>query len=276
MDSRAIGVFDSGVGGLTVLREIARSLPWEDLIYFGDTARVPYGSKSSIRIREYSAQNAAFLMSHHVKVIVVACNSASSAALEDLNKRLTVPVVGVIEPGAMEAIGVTRNRRIGVIGTKATVASHAYRYAIDSLVRSDDSYRIFEKACPLFVPIVEDNWIDHTVTRMVAEEYLRPMKENDIDSLILGCTHYPLLTATIQGVMGEGVHLVDSSIVVTRELHRTLERMQRFNNSERQGRVRCFVSDDAENFYKMATLFLDDVKIDVSDVSLDDIITLTL
>ena len=269
MDSRIIGLFDSGVGGLTVLGEIRKMLPGEDLIYFGDTARVPYGSKSGERIREYSSQNAAFLLSHNVKIVVVACNSASSMALRHLRESLPVPVLGVIEPGALEAVRLSRKRRIGVIGTKATVGSHAYGKAIRSLVNDDPSWEVYERACPLFVPLAEDGWIDHDITRMIAEEYLSPLKEKGIDALILGCTHYPLLKETIRSVMGEGVALVDSSVVVARELHRLLERRQELNPRGAGGSIECHVSDDPDNFFAMARLFLGNMEMTVSEVSLD-------
>ena len=276
MDSRAIGLFDSGVGGLTVLGEIRKMLPGEDLIYFGDTARVPYGSKSAERIREYSSQNAAFLLSHDVKIIVVACNSASSAALCHLRENLPVLVLGVIEPGALEAVRLTTSGKIGVIGTRATVGSHAYGRAIDSLVNDGRSCEVHEMACPLFVPLAEDGWIDHDITRMTAEEYLLPLKRKGIDTLILGCTHYPLLKETIRHVMGERVALVDSSVVVARELGRLLERRQGLSNREGGGSVDCFVSDDPDNFFAMARLFLGNLEINVREVSLDHIISHTV
>jgi glutamate racemase len=276
MISKNIGIFDSGVGGLTVLREITKLLPNEDIVYFGDTARVPYGSKSRERILEYSFQDAAFLLSHNVKIIVIACNSASSTALQKLQDNLSVPLLGVIEPGALEAVRFSKNKKVGVIGTKATVESHSYTNAVHSLVGNDTSYEVFEKACPLFVPLTEDGWIDHTITHLVAEEYLSPLKEKGIDTLILGCTHYPLIKKTIQRVIGDEVSLVDSSVVVARELVRLLKFHDILNDQRRKGRIECFVSDDPDNFFTMAKLFLGDTKIDINEVSLDLIISQTV
>jgi len=205
---RAIGVFDSGVGGLTVLKEIVRQLPGEELIYLGDTARVPYGTKSPRTVLRYALESAAFLVKQRVKLLVVACNTASSVALPALEERFNLPVVGVIEPGARKAVAVTRNRKVGVVGTEGTVKSGAYARAIHDL---DPDIEVFSVPCPLFVPLAEEGWADHAVARLVAAEYLTPLIARGIDTLVLGCTHYPLLKSTLRQILGEKVALVDSA-----------------------------------------------------------------
>ena len=187
---KPIGVFDSGIGGLTVVKRISSYLPQEDVVYFGDTARVPYGSKSNSTVVEYSLQDARFLISKNVKAIVVACNTASSTALDELKNSFNVPIIGMIEPGSQMAVKETRNKRIGVIGTRATITNQAYSKTIKSI---DPHIKVFERACPLFVPLAEEGWINHQATRLIAEEYLEGLKQYDIDTLVLGCTHYPIL-----------------------------------------------------------------------------------
>ncbi len=193
---KPIGVFDSGIGGLTVVKRIANTLPEEDIVYFGDTARVPYGSKSNSTVIEYSIQDARFLMNKNVKVIVAACNTASSIAIEQLRKNFDVPVIGMIEPGAQLAVKETKNKKIGVIGTRATISNKAYSKEIKRL---DPQILVFEKACPLFVPLAEEGWIDHKATYEIAEEYLAELRDLKIDTLVLGCTHYPLLIQSNTG-----------------------------------------------------------------------------
>ena len=205
-DSRPIGIFDSGVGGLTVVGKVQEILPNEDLIYFGDTARVPYGTKSKETVTKFSVENVEFLMGHNVKLVIVACNTASSLSLDFLKRCFRVPVIGVIEPGAREAVSATRNDRIGVIGTNATVSSGAYETAMK---RIDKKLKVFAASCPLFVPLVEDGWMDRRVAYDVASIYLKPLKAKGVDTLILGCTHYPLLKNVIRKVMGADVMLVD-------------------------------------------------------------------
>ena len=206
-DDRPLGVFDSGIGGLTVVRALLRHLPEERLLYFGDTARLPYGTKSGETVTRFTLEAAEFLREHDVKALVVACNTASAYALPALEQRLAMPVVGVIESGARAAIEATTRRRVGVIGTSATVASKAYDRALERLSPGVD---VTTRACPLFVPLVEEGWIDHEVTRMVAREYLAPIAEHGVDTLVLGCTHYPLLAGIIQETMGPDVRLVDA------------------------------------------------------------------
>ncbi len=207
-DSRPIGVFDSGLGGLTAVRELFRALPHERVIYFGDTARVPYGSKSRDTVTRFSLEIARFLTRQDIKVLLVACNTASSYALDTLARHLEVPVVGVIEPPVRAALsGRDGARRVGVIGTQATVASGAYAQAIERLAPGT---QVTSRACPLFVPLIEEGWVDHPVMRTVAEEYLADLRAEGVQSLILGCTHYPLVAPLIARIMGPGVRLVDS------------------------------------------------------------------
>jgi glutamate racemase len=200
-------VFDSGIGGLTTVRELFTRLPRESVMYFGDTARLPYGNKSKDTITRFSLEIASFLVRQRVKCIVVACNTASSHALETLRDRFEVPVIGVIEPAARAAVSTSPRGRIGVVGTLATVGSNAF---LDAIARLAPRAVVQQRACPLFVPLVEEGWLDHPVTRLVAEEYLGELKGADLDSLILGCTHYPLLAPLLRDTMGTGVTLVDS------------------------------------------------------------------
>jgi glutamate racemase len=203
-----IGVFDSGIGGLTVVAAIMHTLPGERVVYVGDTARVPYGPKSPATVVRYSQQIAAFLLEQHVKAIVVACNTATAHALDTLQREIPVPVIGVVQPGARAAVRASRNRHIGVIGTSGTINSGAYTRAIAAL--APDAI-VTTAACPLFVPLVEEGWMLHPATRMIAESYLEPIRSAGVDTLVLGCTHYPLLAAVIGAVVGAGVTLVDSA-----------------------------------------------------------------
>ena len=217
--SRPIGVFDSGIGGLTVFRELLRQLKGERLLYFGDTARVPYGSKSGDTVTRFTLEAADFLQAQSIKALVVACNTASAYAIPALETRLGIPVLGVIEAGAKAAADASRGGPIGVIGTSATVASPAYESA---LRRRVPDAKIVTMACPLFVPLVEEGWTDHRITREIAEEYLSPLRQENLDCLILGCTHYPLLKGVIQDVMGPSVKLVDAGNYTARELKQIL------------------------------------------------------
>jgi glutamate racemase len=204
---KPIGVFDSGIGGLTVVKRLSSYLPKEGIVYFGDTARVPYGSKSNDTVIEYAIQDAAYLMQKGIKLLVVACNTVSSVALQELRNRFPLPIIGMIEPGANMALKETKNGRIGIIGTMATVNNKAYS---TELKRLDPKVEVFETACPLFVPFAEEGWLKHKALYLVAEEYLKELKEKEIDTLVLGCTHYPLLADVIQEVMGDNVKLIDS------------------------------------------------------------------
>lgn len=216
---RPIGVFDSGLGGLTVVRELRKCLPGESILYFGDTARVPYGTRSPETVRRYAREAAAFLTSHGIKLLVMACNTATAHAVDDLSRRLTIPVIGVVEPGARAAAAVTRRRRVGVIGTAGTIASGAYDAVLRRLI---PDVRVYAQPCPLFVPLVEEGWTEHPAARLIAAEYLRPLRELDVDTLILGCTHYPLLRNLIAEIMGDDVVPVDSGAETATEVRRTL------------------------------------------------------
>ena len=239
-----IGVFDSGVGGLTVAREIMRNLPNEKIVYFGDTARVPYGTKSKATVLRYSRQIVRFLRTQEVKAIVVACNTATALALDDIEKELDIPIVGVVRPGARVAVETTRNKRIGVIGTEATINSHIYRTYIQNM---DPEVSVFGKPCPLFVSLVEEGWIKDPITEAVARRYLAELQEKDIDTLILGCTHYPLLRSMVGRIMGEGVTLVNPAYETAQALKRLLREqgLTSDGTEDEEFPYRFFVSDAA-------------------------------
>lgn len=253
MDSRPIGVFDSGIGGLTVVKEIMRILPKEDIIYFGDTARVPYGSKSHDTITKFSVQNTKFLTSKDVKAIVVACNTASAFSIEELQKSFDVPVIGVIKPGARAAVRTTQNGKIGLIGTEGTIGSKAYEKSIRKFYPEAE---IFGFPCPLFVPIVEEGWADSKVSYLVAEEYLKVFKEAGIDTLVMGCTHYPLLTKVVGDIMGADVNLINPAEETALELKEILREKSLQNNQDRTASYEYNVSDNPEKFVKVGSKFL--------------------
>ncbi|NCO83323.1 MAG: glutamate racemase [Nitrospirae bacterium CG_4_10_14_3_um_filter_44_29] len=248
-----IGVFDSGVGGLTALKELFRLLPDENTIYLGDTARVPYGIRSPETVTRYSFENVRFLASKGIKLLVVACNTASSVSLEAIRKSVSVPVIGVIEPGASEAVKSTRNKKIGVIGTEATIRSSAYKKAIEAI---DGSAQVFGFSCPLFVPLVEEGWIEGEIAMMIAEKYLRKVKEKGVDTLVLGCTHYPLLKKVIAEVMGSDIRLIDSAVEATKRTAGTLKK----DGIERRVKERpsreFYVTDSPERFIMVGERFL--------------------
>lgn len=250
---RPIGVFDSGIGGLTVLKEITKEMPNESTIYLGDTARVPYGIRSPETVTRYSLENTRFLSSKDIKLLVVACNTASSVSLESIKKSISVPVVGVIEPGAKAAVRTTKNKRVGVIGTEATIKSSSYAKLIKSL---DKDIEVFHLPCPLFVPIVEEGWIDGEIAIMIAEKYLKDMKDKYIDTLVLGCTHYPLLKGVISKVMGDKVALIDSAVEVAKEIRKLLEASDLRNERHENGEMEFYVTDSPERFLKVGELFL--------------------
>ncbi len=250
---KPIGVFDSGIGGLTVVKRLASTLPRENIVYFGDTARVPYGSKSNATVIEYAIQDAKFLMNKNVKAIVVACNTVSSVALNELSKNFNVPIIGMIEPGAGFAVKHTKNGKIGVIGTRATVNNKAYSREIK---KHNSEVEVFEKACPLFVPLAEEGWIKKKATYEIAEDYLRELRELGIDTLVLGCTHYPILADVIQEVIGVDVTLVDSGIASAEVVRNELNRVGFETNSNVPGHHDFFVSDIPVTFKEVAELFL--------------------
>lgn len=252
-NDRAIGVFDSGLGGLTVVKELMRRLPGEDIIYYGDTARVPYGTKSRESIIRFSIENTKVLLSHKVKLVVVACNSSSSYALNTLRKTFKVPVIGVIHPGSRKAISVTRNKKVGVIATSATIASNAYVRTIKSY---DHKVKVFPRACPLFVPLAEEGWFNKPVTIDIAIEYLAPLRKKNIDTLILGCTHYPLLKEALQKAVGGKVALIDSAREVAGDAKALLIASGEQKTTKRRPRYEFFISDRPQEFKKIARNFL--------------------
>ncbi len=253
MDNRPIGIFDSGVGGLTVVKEVMKALPDERIIYLGDTARVPYGTKSDQAVKRFSVENAKFLKQFKVKLIIVACNTASSIALATLRKRFKVPIVGVIKPGARKAIRVTRSGRIGVIGTPTTVKSKAYEKEIK---RISGHKKIISRSCPLFVPLAEEGWLNGKITLDIVKKYLVPLSEKKIDTLVLGCTHYPLLRKVIKKVVGRDVRIVDSASSVTEEVAKILQASGRLAATSRKPMHSFFATDAVEQFIKVGEEFL--------------------
>ena len=250
-----VGVFDSGVGGLTVAREIMRHLPNENIVYFGDTARVPYGSKSEDNIIRYSRQIVNFLKTQEVKAIVIACNTASSLALDVVRAENDIPIIGVIEPGARAAIGVTKSKKIGVIGTEATIRSKMYDKIIQGL---DSEAEVIGKACPLFVSLVEEGFAKHSVTGEIIDFYLKSFLDTDIDSLILGCTHYPLLRSRIREYVGDQIELVNPAYETAMDLRKVLQESNMDNPDleDEYASYKFYVSDAADKFKKFANSIL--------------------
>ena len=265
MDNRKIGVFDSGVGGLTVVRELKKELPGESLVYFGDLARLPYGSKSKENIQAFSHQIVRFLLDQDVKTIIIACGTASSNALPELKASYTLPILGVVEPGAREALRSTRNKRIGVIGTQATIRTGEYKRL---LKQADPEIEVYSTACPLFVPLVEEGWFDDPVTDAVVARYLQEIREQNVDTLILGCTHYPMLREAIARVMGPEVTLVNPSHSVVQELKEFLTETDSLSTAER-GDASFYVTDSTEHFEHLAIRMLDTPMMPVRRVSLE-------
>ncbi|MBP5224345.1 MAG: glutamate racemase [Lachnospiraceae bacterium] len=251
-----VGIFDSGLGGLTVAREVMRQIPDERIVYFGDTARVPYGSKSKDTIRRYSEQIIRFLYTKDVKAIVVACNTASAYALEEIRDNVKVPIIGVVRPGARTAAQNTRNKKIGVIGTEGTVRSDLYKRYIQSL---DPKAEVFQKACPLLCPLVEEGWWHDEITTNVVKRYLKGLTAAGIDTLILGCTHYPLIRSTIRQVVGERVTLINPAYETAVELKKLLESggILAPPSPASPDKYRFYVSDDPEKFDAFASSVLE-------------------
>lgn len=254
--SAPIGVFDSGVGGLTVAKEIMRQIPEERIVYFGDTARVPYGSKSKPTIVKYTKQIIRFLRTHDVKALVIACNTMSACALEEVEKETDIPIIGVVKPGAYVAAGKTVSKRVGVIATESTIASGMYEQLIEKI---DPEVKVFGKACPLFCPLVEEGMLDDPVTDEIIGRYLSELLKKDIDTLILGCTHYPLLAPAIARQVGDKIRLVNPAFETTRQLKELL-----FDNSilsasdyNEKDKYHFYVSDQAEKFSRFAARILD-------------------
>lgn len=250
---KPIGVFDSGIGGLTVVKRLSSTLPNESIVYFGDTARVPYGSKSNSTVIEYSIQNTKFLLQKNIKALVVACNTASSIAIPDLKKMFDIPIIGMIEPGSMMALEKSNSNKIGVIGTRATVGNLAYSKEIKKL---NGAAQVIEKPCPLFVPLAEEGWIKHQATFEIAEEYLKELREIGIDTLVLGCTHYPILSEVIQQVVGKNVELIDSGVASSEVIKTELEKLNLLSDLNNPGVQEFYVSDIPTKFKEVAELFL--------------------
>jgi glutamate racemase len=248
-----VGVFDSGIGGLTVAHAVMQQLPHESVTYFGDTARVPYGPKSPETVRRYSREIASFLVDQGVKALVVACNTATAHALPALREAFTMPVIGVIEPGARAAVEATRNGHVGVIGTAGTIKSGAYERALRAI---EPSLRVTVRACPLFVPLVEEGWVNHEATRLVAEEYLAPLLRENVDTVVLGCTHYPLLKGVIGDVLGRNVRLIDSAEETARETSAVLGTRHLSASAGAEPHYRFIASDDPLMFLQLGQRFL--------------------
>jgi len=253
MNRAPIGIFDSGIGGLTVARAIFERLPRESTIYFGDTARVPYGPKSPETVRRYSLEILEWLLAQRVKAVVVACNTSTAHALTALREASPVPVIGVIEPGARAAIAAAHGGKVGVIGTAGTIASDAYRQAIQARSPGLD---VVQQACPLLVPLVEEGWFDHPAARIIAAEYLRPLREAHVEALVLGCTHYPLLRPLLQHEMGSTVRLIDSGEETARALAEVLGRAELESPGDTEPTHRFVVSDDEARFRSVGSRFI--------------------
>ncbi len=266
--NRPIGIFDSGIGGLSVARHIMHRLPDESTLYFGDSARVPYGSKSDETVRIYTSQAVRMLEQRRVKLIAIACNSASAVALEEARSRSSVPVVGVIAPGASMAVEQTRNGVIGVIGTAATVRSGAYGNAIRSL---DPDVIVHAQACPLLVGFAEEGMVDHPATRLIVEEYVAPLLERNVDTLVLGCTHYPILSRAIAAVVGEDVRLVDPGEATAREVERILHQTGLLNTSEHPADRTWVLSDLPHRFIEVGESFLGSTIGSVEKISVESL-----
>ena len=264
--SDPIGVFDSGLGGLTVLRAIRDRLPRESTVYLGDTARVPYGPKAAETIRRYVREATDFLVDNGVKAVVIACNTATARALPDVQDRAGVPVLGVVEPGGRAAAEASMTGRIGVIGTRGTISSRVYNRVIH---RHRPDAEVFEQACPLFVPLVEEGWTDDAVTRLAARRYIEPLLEKDIDTLVLACTHYPLLKPLLSDLVGPGVRLIDSAESTAAALDDLLSAAGLANGREEQPGARYYVTDEAARFDLLARRLLGEEVAHLETVSVD-------
>ena len=264
--AKPIGVFDSGIGGLTVVDEIMQQLSQERIIYFGDTARVPYGNKSKKSILKYSKQIVNFLMTKNVKAIVVACNTASAFALDEIASQVTMPIIGVVKPGARTAASVTKNNNIGVIGTKGTINSGIYQRYLN---KTNPEVNVFGKACPLLVPLVEEGWINDSITKDVASRYLEEFKNYNIDTLVLGCTHYPLLHKTIGLVLGKEVELVNPAYETAKTLKNVLK-SNKIQNNFLYGKHEFYVSDGVDRFNNFAGGILPNYLKEAKEINIDE------
>lgn len=263
MNKNPIGVFDSGIGGLTVVKEIRKILPQENIVYLGDTARLPYGTKSTDSIIQFSLENSQFLLSRGAKYLVIACYSSTSVAIDIVRKHVSVPVIGVIRPGVKKALEVTKTGKIGVIGTTLTIHSGAYEKAFREI---DDRCEVVGRSCPLFVSLVEEGWLEHPATQLIAETYLKLLKDDGIDTLLLGCTHFPMLMPVLKKVMGD-INYVDASREVGETLAQDLEKMGLQHPGE-DGTLAIYLTDLSVNFKEIGERFLGEAMGDVSRVSL--------
>jgi glutamate racemase len=266
LNKNPIGIFDSGIGGLTVVKAVKKILPREDIIYLGDTARLPYGTKSTDAIIQFSVEDTQFLVDRGAKYVVIACYSSASVALDIIRKKFSVPVIGVIQPGARKAMQVAKAGKIGVIGTSLTIYSGAYEKAFKELGTQAE---IVGRACPLFVPLVEEGWLDHAASRLIAQEYLEPLKKDNIDTLLLGCTHYPLLMKVIKEIMGD-INYVDASAEVGVELAENLSDLD-LANPEGTGSTAIYLTDLSMNFKEIGERFLGEPMKNFSRVSLKEL-----
>lgn len=249
MNNRPIGVFDSGIGGLTVLKQLKVLLPFEDYIYFGDTARVPYGIKTKKTITKFACQIVEFLLKKNVKLIIAACNTVSSNSLNYLRKKYKIPIIGVIEPGVELALSITQKKRLGIIGTQSTINSHKYKTL---LLKKDKTLKIFEQACPLFVPLVEEGQTNNKIADLAIMNYLSELKRKNIDTLVLGCTHYPLLSNSIQKFFTSRTKLVNSGYAVSLKVKKILETQGLSTSKHKKGKISFYLSDPSVNFLKVA------------------------
>lgn len=267
-DTRPIGIFDSGIGGLTVVHEIFSRLPNESVVYFGDTARVPYGTKSPRVVEQFAKEDIYFLLRQNVKLVVAACHTVSSVALDGLVASMHLPILGVVDPGVKAALAATKNNRVGIIGTRATV--HSTTYEAKFRAKNPD-VKIFSKACPLFVPLAEEGWLESDVTRMTAQIYLEPIIEEGVDTLILGCTHYPLLKKVIRQVMGESVVIIDSAEETAKQVARRLQLIKMENETDNPPSHAFYVSDIPHQFQEVGERFLGDRLGNVTRVDLETV-----
>ncbi len=262
---KSIGVFDSGIGGLTVVHALSKKLPHENITYFGDTARVPYGSKSAEVVREYAFEDTRFLLQQGVKVIVVACNTVSAVAIDQLKEKFDIPIIGMIQPGTRAALKESVSGKIGVIGTLATIASDSYSRELRAIKKD---LHIWSQACPLFVPLAEEGWSHHEVTRLVANEYLFELRQKQVDTLIMGCTHYPILRDVIQSTAGSNVKLIDSGDAAAVEIEHMLREKDLLNTSTAKADYSFFVSDVPQKFKQLGEIFLKTPDLKVTRVQL--------
>jgi glutamate racemase len=265
-NNNPIGIFDSGFGGLTVMSAINKILPYENLIYFGDTAHVPYGTKSENAIIKFSKEITFFLIKNNVKFIVVACNTASALALPVLNKIAKIPIIGVISPGARTAVGASKNLKIGIIGTEGTIGSKSYPKAISKLAKA----KVYQQACPLFVPLIEEGLTNGEITDTIVKKYIKPLLSKKIDTLVLGCTHYPLLRKTLEKNLDKNIVLVDSAKSTAMEVKRILEQRSLLAPNSNKKYLKFYVSDNPEKFKKIGIRFFSKNIKNVKKIDLGD------